>query len=377
MTARPSSRAQLDALVARIEQALRDGDRARQSQLVLDSADLLTKRWSRLPLAEKPAFDALLHGLCGQIDTNARKTFAEGLADLRLGPPRTTRALAGDAAAAVAAPLLARCTSLPPDFLADIAERGGEAHRLALAVRPDLAPAVTDALVRRGGARVAARLLDNPDARFSPEGLGGLLSQARESEAVTLRLALRPDLPPEHRPALLDLTRARALTELRFDLHRNDDPDPERLIETVAETLTAPVPEPRLARFASSDAFVRQRFAAAPPGAIQLERWAGLRRTEDILAGLASAAGLKLPPVIAAFDAADPSALAAILGGLEHPWSLLKALLILRHGEDVAAATTGLAYERHRRLGPLSARRVIRFGALRGGCLAFPDADGG
>lgn len=349
----------------------------RQSQLVLESADLLIRRWSRLPVPEKPAFDALLQGLCGQIDTDARKTFAEGLAALRLGPPHTTRTLAADDAAAVAAPLLARCTSLPPEVLAEVAERGGEAHRLALAARADLAPPVTDALVRCGGARVAARLLDNPSARFSPEGLGGLLSQARESEAVTLRLALRPDLPPEHRPALLDLTRARALTELRFDLHRDDDPDPERLIETVAETLTAPVPEPRLARFSSSDAFVRQRFATAPPGPIQLERWAGLRRTEDILAGLARAAGLKLPPVIAAFDAADPSALAAILGGLEHPWSLLKALLILRHGEDVAAATTGLAYERHRRLGPLSARRVVRFGALRGGCLGFPDADVG
>ncbi|MFY9292928.1 MAG: DUF2336 domain-containing protein [Methylorubrum rhodinum] len=375
MPARLQSRAQLDALVGRIEQALRDGDRVLQSQLVLESAGLLTKRWSRLPVAEKPAFDALLHGLCGQIDTQARKTFAEGLADLRLGPPRTTRALAGDPAATVAAPLLTRCTSLPPDFLAEVAERATEAHGLALAARSDLAPAVTDALVRRGGGRIAARLLDNPGARFSEVGLAGLLTHARESEAVTLRLALRPDLPPEHRPVLLDLTRARALAELRFDLHRDDDPDPERLIEAVAETLASPISEPRLARFASSDAFVRQRFAAAPPGPVQLERWAGLRRTEDVLAGLARGAGLPLSPTIAAFDAADPSALAAILGGLEHPWSLLKALLILRHGDDVPAATTGLAYERHRRLGPLAARRLVRFGALRGGYLAFPDAD--
>ncbi len=374
MLARPHSRAQLDALVARIERALRDGDRALQSQLVLESADLLTKRWSRLPVADKPAFDALLHGLCTQIDTNARKTFAEGLADLRLGPPRTTRALAGDAAT-VAAPLLTRCTSLPPEVLAEVAERGGEAHRLALAARADLAPAVTDVLVRCGGARVAARLLDNPGARFSPDGAARLLAHARESEAVTLRLALRPDLPPEQSPALRALTRARALTELRFDLHRDDDPDPEDLIEAVAAILGCAVPEPRLARFASSDAFVRQRFVVAPPGPVQLGRWAALRRTEDVLAGLARAAGLPLPLTVAAFDAADPSALAAILGGLEHPWSLLKALLILRHGEDVAAATTGLAYERHRRVGPLSARRLVRLGALRAGHLAFPDAD--
>lgn len=374
MPARPYSRAQLDALVGRIEQALREGDRALQSQLVLQSADLLTKRWSRLPVADKPAFDALLHGLCGQIDTDARKAFAARLADLRLGPPRTTRALAGDAAA-VAAPLLARCTSLPPDVLAEVAERGDEAHRLALAARADLVPAVTDPLVRRGGAPVAVRLLDNPGARFSPEGIEGLLARARESEAVTLRLALRPDLATEHRPALLDLTRSRALADLRLDLHRDDDPDPERLIAAVAAALDRPVPEPRLARFSSSAAFVRQRFEAVPPGPGPLQRWAALRRIEDVLAGLARAAGLPLPLIVAAFDADDPSALAAMLGGLEHPWALLKALLILRHGEDVAAAMTGLAYERHRRLSPLAARRLIRLVALRSGHLAFPDAD--
>lgn len=375
MPARLPSRAQLDALVARIEQALRDGDRALQSQLVLESADLLTKRWSRLPVSEKPAFDALLQALCGQVDTAARKTFAEGLANLRLGPPGTTRALIGDAAAAVAAPLLARCPSLSPEVLAAVAEGGSEAHRLALTARADLAPAVTDALVRHGGARVAARLLDDPGARFSPQGVAGLLTRARESEAVTLRLALRPDLPPEHRATLLDLTRARALTELRFDLHRADDPDPERLIAAVSETLAESVPEPRLARFAASEAFVRGRFPAAPPGPVPLERWAGLRRTEDVLAGLACAAGLPLPPVVAAFDAADPTALAAILTGLEHPWALLKALLVLRHGETIAAATAGLAYERHRRLRPLAARRLIRLAALRSGHLAYPDAD--
>lgn len=375
MPARPYSRAHLDALVARIELALRDDDRALQSQLVLQSADLLTKRWSRLPVADKPAFDALLLGLCGQIDTDARTAFAERLAALRLGPPRTTRALAGDAAVAVAAPLLARCSSLPPEVLADAAERGSEAHRLALAERADLVPAVTDALVRQGEARVATRLLDNPGARFSPAGILGLLARARESEAVTLRLALRPDLATEHRLALLDLTRTRALSELRFDLHRDGDAAPARLIEAVAVALDRPVPEPRLARFASSAAFVRQRFAAAPPGPGPLQRWAALRRIEDVLAGLARAAGLPLSLTVAAFDADDPSALAAILGGLEHPWALLKALLVLRHGEAAAAATTGLAYERHRCVGPLAARRLVRLAALRGGHLAFPDAD--
>lgn len=373
MTAPLSPRVQLDAFIARIEQAVRDGDRALQSQLVLQSADLLTRRWSRLPVAEKPAFDALLLGLCGQIDAVAREAFSERLADLRLGPPRTTRALAQDASASIAAPLLKRCVSLPPDCLSAIAAQGSEAHRFALASRAELAATVTDILVRRGGGAVAARLLDNPGARFSEIGLAGLMEHARESEAVTLRLVLRPDLTPTHRSALRALTRTRALAELRFDLDGDDTG--ETLIATVTEILAQPVSEPRLSRFGASEAFVRQRFAAVPPEMGHLQRWAVLRRIEDVLAGLARAAGLPLPLTVAAFDAADPSALTAILRGLESPWTLLKTLLILRHGIDGAAAISGRAYAYHRRLGALAARRLIRLAALDRGHLAFPDAD--
>jgi hypothetical protein len=279
VTAPLSSRVQLDAFIARIEQAVRDGDRALQSQLVLQSADLLTRRWSRLPVAEKPAFDALLLGLCGQIDAVAREAFSERLADLRLGPPRTTRALAQDASASIAAPLLKRCVSLPPDCLSAIAEQGSEAHRFALASRAELAATVTDILVRRGGGAVAARLLDNPGARFSEIGLAGLMEHARESEAVTLRLVLRPDLTPMHRSALRALTRTRTLAELRFDLDGDDAG--ETLIATVTEILAQPVSEPRLSRFGASEAFVRQRFAAVPPEMGHLQRWAVLRRIED------------------------------------------------------------------------------------------------
>lgn len=371
----PYSRARLDELVARIEAALRSGDRAQQSRLVLDSADLLVKRWSRMSPPGKPGFDALLLRLCGQVDTAARAAFAERLADLRLGPPRTTRALAADPSTRVAAPLLARCTGLTPDVLGAVAEAGGEGHRLALALRSDLPPAVTEPLVRHGGERVVLRLLDNPGARFSEAGLAGLLTHSAQTETVTLRLALRPDLPPVHRPALVELTRARALAELRFDLD-GDRTLEDGLMAEVAEALDQAVPEPRLARFASSAAFVRQRFDAVPPGPSQLERWTALRRTEDVLAGLSRAAGLPLPMTVAAFDAPGPAPLATILRGLEHPWTALKALLILRHGDEVGSATIEAAYGLHRRLEALSARRVIRFAALLRGELAFPHEAG-
>ncbi|WP_232630578.1 DUF2336 domain-containing protein [Methylobacterium sp. Leaf118] len=371
----PYSRAHLNELVSRIEDALRSGDRALQSRLVLQSAELLVKRWSRLSQADKPAFDALLLRLCGQIDTAAREAFAERLADLRLGPPRTSQALARDPAPRVAAPLLTRCASLTPDFLGTVAQEGGEGHRLAIALRSELPPDVTDRLARHGGERVAVRLLDNPGAQFCEAGFARLLVHSAQSESVTLRLALRPDLPPVHRPGLVDLTRSRACAELRFDLD-GDRAFEDGLMAEVAGILERDVPEPRLARFASSAAFVRQRFATVPPSATHLESWTTLRRTEDVLAGLSRAAELPLSMTVAAFDAPGPICLATILRGLDFPWTVLKAMLTLRHGSECAAATVEAAYGLHRRLGPLAARRLIRFAALRQGSLAFPHESG-
>ncbi|MFC6392526.1 DUF2336 domain-containing protein [Methylorubrum zatmanii] len=371
-TQHPYARARLNTLVTRIEEALRSGDRGLQSQLVLQSAALLTKRWSRLAPPEKPAFDALLLTLCGQIDTAARTAFAEQLADLRLGPPRTSQALARDRSARVAAPLLSRCTSLGTDILADIAASAAQAQRLSITARPVLPAGLTDCLIRHGDGPVAARLLENGGACFSEAGFSGLIAHSARSEAVTLRLATRADLPPAHRPALLELTRARAIDALRHDVG-SDRLSMDDLLSQARQTLARPLTETRLARFDASADFVRRRFENAKPNPAQLERWANLNRIEDVLATIALRTGLPLAVTVATFDAPKPATMAALLRGLDHPWSLLKALLSQRYGEDMPIVSVNEAYELHRRLSPLAARRLIRFAALPLRVAAFPQ----
>ncbi|QDI80665.1 DUF2336 domain-containing protein [Methylorubrum populi] len=370
----PYARARLNDLVRRIEDALRSGDAALQSRLVLQSAQLLTKRWSRLPPPDKPAFDGLLVTLCGQIDAAARRAFAEQLAPLRLGPPRTSQVLARDASIAVAAPLLAGCSSLGDDILAEVAATGSDEHRCAVAARPTVPPDLTHLLLRHGDGRVAARLLDNPGAGFSEAGLAGLMTQSARAESVTLRLARRPDLPPGLAPALLAQTRRRAAEALETDL-ADDRAGLDRLLDRAAGTLAQPVAEDRVARFRASRDIIGRRFAVAGrgPNASELERWLTLNRIEDGLAALAHASGLPLPATIAAFDAPAPAALAAILRGLDHPWAVQKALLSQRLGETLPPEAVDESWWLHRRLRPATARRLIRFAAMPLGCAAFLD----
>lgn len=373
-TQHPYARARLNDLVRRIEDALRSGDAALQSKLVLQSAELLTKRWSRLPPPDKPAFDGLLVTLCGQIDTAARRAFAERLAPLRLGPPRASRALARDASAEVAAPLLARCPGLGDAILAEVAVSGSDGHRRAIAARPTLTPDLTDLLLRHGDGRAAARLLDNPGAAFSEAGFSGLMAHADRGEAVTLRLARRPDLPPGLAPTLLERTRRRAAEALETDL-AGDRAEADRLLDRAAQTLAQPVAEDRLARFRASLDVIGSRSSGSrrDPSASQLERWLNLNRIEGGLAAIAHAAGLPLAATVAAFDASAPTALAAILCGLDHPWPVLKALLARRFGETLPPETAEGAWGLHRRLRPGTGRRLIRFAAMPLGCAAFLD----
>lgn len=368
----PYARARLNDLVRRIEDALRSGDAALQSRLVLQSAQLLTKRWSRLPPPDKPAFDGLLVTLCGQIDAAARRAFAEQLAPLRLGPPRTSQVLARDASIAVAAPLLAGCSSLGGDILAEIAALGSDEHRYAVAARPTVPPDLTDLLLRHGDGRVAARLLDNPGAGFSEAGFAGLMTHSAQAESVTLRLARRPDLPPGFAPALRAQTRRRAAEALETDL-ADDRAGVDRLLDGAADTLAQTVAEDRVARFRASLDVIGRRFAGASrgPNASELERWLALNRIEDGLAAIAHAAGLPLPATIAAFDAPAPAALAAILRGLDYPWAVQKALLARRFGETLPPEAADESWWLHRRLRPATARRLIRFAAVPLGCAAF------
>jgi uncharacterized protein (DUF2336 family) len=354
----------LDQLIRAIEDAIRSRDPALQSQLVHRSAEHLVQRWSRMAVDQKPAFDNLLLTLMQQVDDPGRSAFAGRLADLRRGPPRTTRLLARDPVASVAEPILRRCRSLDPEFLADVAASRGLAHRLAISVRSEIGPPLSDALLRHREPAVAGALLDNGQAAFSEDGFSILMAQAVDVEAIALRLGIHAALPRRFFPVLQDAADRRARGALDVDL-AGHQPRIGGMMHDLAQALTAPLPPGRIDRFAASEAFIATRFAVRPPETALLERWISLKRIEDTLAALAQEAGLSLTLTVRAYDALQSSALAALLRGLDRPWSLLKVLLLHRHGMDETSSVLELNYRTYKDLSPASARSLLRAAALR------------
>src|SRR5919199_1504410 len=105
------------------------------------------------------------------VESWRRSELSHRLAPLANAPIETVRRLAHDHDIAVAGPILRQSQRLAEIELVDIAERMGQAHLLAIAARADITERVTDALVRRGDRSVVHRLVQNPSARLSHDGL--------------------------------------------------------------------------------------------------------------------------------------------------------------------------------------------------------------
>ena len=372
--AHPYSKSRLDRLVREIEEAIVSGDRAIQSQLVLRSADLLVKRWSCLPTSEKAAFDAMLHGLSGEVDADARRAFAMGLADLRRGPPRTTDRLARDPDGSVAGALLERCRSFDPAQLADMAANGSEGHRQAIARRRPIDAELTEVLLTRGGPGVAAALLENPDAVISRAGIAQLIRHAESSERVALGLLPHQHLGADEHRVLVTLARRRTEVALETEFYGESATIPSLLSEVSRPSDSAA--EDRAARFSASVAFVAGRFSTAPPQPALMTRWLALNRIEDVLAALAHHASLPIGRVVAAFDTQSGTMLTLILHGAGWSWALLKTLFEMRHPTEALPGIIMDSYALMTNLSPLGARRLVRLALAQARIGAFAGGHG-
>lgn len=360
LSAHPYSKSRLDQLVREIGDAIVGGNRAVQSQLVLRSANLLVKHWSCLSVSEKPAFDALLYGLSGEIDADARRAFATELAELRRGPPRTSDRLARDPDASVAASILERCRSLEPSQLADIARTLSEGHRRAIACRRPIDAELAELLLAQGGAGVALALIENPDAAISRAAIAQLVRHAASCERVALRLVAHPLLGEDDLAKLVALARRRAEEALQAEYFGDADAVPS-LLGPISRP-GAPAGAARVARFAASVAHVEERFAAEPPQPSLMIRWLALNRVEDVLAALAHHAGLPIERVVAAFDAQSGAMLCLILHGAGWSWSILKVLFEMKHASELQPEILMDNYALMTKLSPLCARRLVRLG---------------
>jgi len=138
----------------------------------------------------------LLETLATDAVVQVRRSLSDTLRSLADAPRAIVLKLARDQAPDVAAPILRGSPALSDDDLIELVQEATtDWAQAAIADRPSVSAAVSDALVARGSVPAIATLLNNRGATISDAALERIVDQAPAIEAWHAPLAQRPSMP--------------------------------------------------------------------------------------------------------------------------------------------------------------------------------------
>jgi uncharacterized protein (DUF2336 family) len=176
--------------------------------------------------------DSIFMTLVVEAERDIRARLAESLADAAWAPPALINILALDEIE-IARPIIARSPILQDHDLIRLLVQATLEHQIEIARRPQLSPAVVEAILARDESAVLTALASNPTAQISPEGLRQLVDRARDVVALRSPLARHPNLSGDLAEQLY-LWVGRALRDAltaRFQL------DPDKMAKAVEAAL--------------------------------------------------------------------------------------------------------------------------------------------
>ncbi len=145
--------------------------------------------------AERRIAEDIFRALVKDTDVLVREALAAHLKSTPELPHDVALALARDVDS-VALPVLKFSEVLTDDDLIEIVRGHEPAKQVAIAQRPGVSEAVSDALVDTGNEAAVAHLVGNEGADLSENALDRVIDNYNESTSVSDSLARRPNLPP-------------------------------------------------------------------------------------------------------------------------------------------------------------------------------------
>ncbi|MGJ3264515.1 MAG: DUF2336 domain-containing protein, partial [Salinarimonas sp.] len=305
-------------------------------------------------------FDDVLEKLVGDITFRVRVALSERFADCPNAPRKVVFAFGSDDEIRVAGPVLERSARLDLDALLAIARTKGQDHLCAIAKRPHVAEPVTDILLERGGRRVVATAAGNPGVAFSADGTAILVARAQTDDALVRALAARDDTFAGRITALVAKARAR----VRDTLAVETGADPE-LIEALVARVGDEIAEKGdkrtlLGQFAEPMAAMQDR--AAQTGLAEIDALGALLdgRPAEALCVIAILQGVPVEFVARAFHASTYAPILVIARACDFRWKTVHHLLHAKLGRALPEVLVEDARATFERLGPATARRVLR-----------------
>lgn len=188
-------------LMEELDATLSTASEQRHLSILRQVADLFFSQADSFSESHVALFDDVIDRLIPKATAPALAELSNRLTATGKVPAKALARLAAHDNIKVAGPLL-QSPALDDEVLAAVAGSKGPDHLARIAARPQLTPAVTDAIVPRASADVARDLAANPGAAFSEIGFVKLINRAKEDKDLGRVLQRRTDIPPELEPFL-------------------------------------------------------------------------------------------------------------------------------------------------------------------------------
>jgi uncharacterized protein (DUF2336 family) len=189
-------------LVAELDAALQKTSGARRRVMLQSVITLFFEGAETFSEDHIAVFDDVMSRLIEKAERPVLIELSGRLAPLCNAPPKVIDRLARHDDIAISGPLLNDSHAVTDRTLADVAKLKSEKHLSAIAARPVLREAVTDALVDRCSAEAARKVANNMDATLSEVGFVKLINRAKTDKVLAAAIESRTDLPAELVPFL-------------------------------------------------------------------------------------------------------------------------------------------------------------------------------
>ncbi len=159
--------------------------------------DVVALPSSRGNIQDRAIAGDLLLEILLESDVSARELCARRLQEMSQAPKRLLRFLALDAPH-VAQLLLAENKAFDDADLCHIIERGQTPHRVSVAQRRDIGPAVASAIAESGDVLAMKALLENSQSKLSDRSVELMVAASRDAPALPPLLINREEVRPAH-----------------------------------------------------------------------------------------------------------------------------------------------------------------------------------
>ncbi|HXR95941.1 MAG TPA: DUF2336 domain-containing protein, partial [Rhizomicrobium sp.] len=176
--------------------AMNPKDRASREEIYLAVASLYRIQGAELNGRERDLTREILRRLTRDVEMAVRIALAERLAD-DITAPHDLILLLVDDAIEVARPLILRSPLLSERDMRNVIAKAGMDHQEAVATRPHIGVAVTDALAECEAESVLVALVRNATAKISDSAYRALVERSRALTGLQEPLLKRADLPVE------------------------------------------------------------------------------------------------------------------------------------------------------------------------------------